>query len=46
MLEKVFAHILLLLESGNHLFYKAEYMGRNWLNQVWVITFGWSALAT
>ena len=34
------------LSSGNHLFCKAEYMGRSYLNQVWAITFDWSAVAT
>ena len=34
------------LSSGNHLFYKAEYMRRSCPNQVWAITFDWSALAT
>ena len=34
------------LSSGNHLFYKAEYMGRSCPNQIWAITFDWSALAT
>ena len=47
MLEKAFcSNIAPSLSSGNHLFYKAEYMGRSYLNQVWGITFDWSALAT
>jgi len=47
MLEKVFcSNIAPSLSSGNHLFYKAEYMGRSCPNQVWTITFDWSALAT
>ena len=36
MLEKVFCpNTTPSLSSGNHLFYKAEYMGRICLNQVW-----------
>ena len=47
MLEKVFcSNIALSSSSGNHLFYKAEYMRRRCPNQVWAITFEWSALAT
>ena len=47
MLEKAFcSNIAPSLSSGNHLFYKAEYMGRSCPNQVWTITFDWSALAT
>ena len=47
MLEKVFcSNIAPSLSSGNHLFYKAEYMGQSCPNQVWAITFDWSALAT
>ena len=47
MLEKAFcSNIAPSLSSGNHLFYKAEYMGRSCPNQVWAITFDWSALAT
>ena len=47
MLEKVFCwNITPSLSSGNHLFYKAEYMGHSCPNQVWAITFDWSALAT
>ena len=47
MLEKAFcSNIAPSLSSGTHLFYKAEYMGRSYLNQVWGITFDWSALAT
>ena len=47
MLEKAFcSNIAPLLSSGNHLFYKAEYMGQSCPNQVWAITFDWSALAT
>ena len=47
MLYKVFcSNIAPSLSSGNHLFYKAEYMGRSCPNQVWTITFDWSALAT
>ena len=47
MLEKVFcSNIAPSLSSGNHLFYKAEYMGQNCLCQVWAITLDWSALAT
>ena len=47
MLEKVFcSNITPSLSSGNHLFYKAEYMGQSCPNQVWAITFDWSALAT
>ena len=34
------------LSSGNHLFYKAEYLGRSCPRQVLAITFEWSALAT
>ena len=46
MLEKAFcSNIAPSLSSGTHLFYKAEYMGRSYLNQVWGITFDWSALA-
>ena len=45
--EKVFcSNIAPSLSSGNHLFYKAKYMGRSCPNQVWAITFDWSALAT
>ena len=47
MLEEVFcSNSALSFSSGNHLFYKAEYMGRSWLNQVWAIIFDRSALAT
>ena len=47
MLEKVFcSNIAPSLSSGNHLFYKAVYMGQGCPNQVWAITFDWSALAT
>ena len=47
MLEKVFcSNSAPSLSSGNHLFYKAEYMGQSCPNQVWAITFDWSALAT
>ena len=47
MLKKVFcSNIAPSLSSGNHLFYKAEYMGWSCPNQVWAITFDWSALAT
>ena len=47
MLEKAFClNIAPSLSSGTHLFYKTEYMGRSYLNQVWAITFDWSALAT
>ena len=47
MLEKVFcSNIAPSLSSGKHLFYKAEYMGQSCPNQVWAITFDWSALAT
>ena len=47
MSEKVFcSNIAPSLSSGNHLFYKAEYMGQSCPNQVWAITFDWSALAT
>ena len=47
MLEKAFcSNIAPSLSSGNHLFYKAEYMGQSCPNQVWAITFDWSALAT
>ena len=47
MLEKVFcSNVAPSLSSGNHLFYKAEYMGQSCPNQVWAITFDWSALAT
>ena len=46
MLEKVFcSNIAPSLSSGNHLFYKAEYMGQSCPNQVWAITFDLSALA-
>ena len=42
MLEKVFcSNSAPSLNSGNRLFYKAEYMG-----EVVAITFDWSALAT
>ena len=47
MLEKAFcSNIAPSLSSGNHLFYKAEYMGQSCPNQVWAITFDWGALAT
>ena len=47
LLEKVVcSNIANSLSSGNHLFYKAEYMGRSCLRQVWAIPFDWSALAT
>ena len=47
MLEKAFcSNIAPSLSSGNHLFYKAEYMGQSCPIQVWAITFDWSALAT
>ena len=47
MLEKAFcSNITPSLSSGNHLFYKAEYMGRSCPYQVWAITFDWIALAT
>ena len=47
MSEKVFcSNIAPSLSSGNHQFYKAEYMGQSCPNQVWAITFDWSALAT
>ena len=47
MLEKTFcSNIAPSLSSGNHLFYKAEYMGQSCPNQVWAITFDWGALAT
>ena len=47
ILEKVFcSNIAPSLSSGNHLFYKAEYMGQSCPNQVWAITFDWGALAT
>ena len=47
MLEKVTcSNIAPSLSSGNHIFYKAEYMGQSCPNQVWAITFDWSALAT
>ena len=47
ILETVFcSNIAPSLSSGNHLFYKAEYMGQSCPNQVWTITFDWSALAT
>ena len=47
MLHLVFrSNIAPSLSSGNHLFYKAECMGRSCPNQVWTITFDWSALAT
>ena len=47
MLHYVFcSNIAPSLSSGNHLFYKAEYMGRSCSYQVWTITFDWSALAT
>ena len=40
MLQKVFcSNIAPSLSSGNHLFYKAEYMGQSCPNQVWAITF-------
>ena len=34
------------LSSGNYLSYKAEYKGWSCRNQVWTLTFEWSALAT
>ena len=34
------------LSSGNHLVYKAEYMGWSCHRQVWAITFDWSTLVT
>ena len=47
MLEKaICSNTAPSLSSRKHLFYKAEYMGRSYLNQVWGITFDWSALAT
>ena len=47
MLEKVFcSNIAPSLSFGNHLFCKAEYMVQSCFNQVWAITFGWSAQAT
>ena len=47
MLDMAFcSNIAPSLSSGNHLFYKAEYMGQSCPNQVWAITFDWSALAT
>ena len=47
MSEKVFSsNIAPSSSSGNRLFYKAEYMGRSCLCQVWAINFDWSALAT
>ena len=47
MLKKAFcSNIAPSLSSGTHLFYKAEYMGQSYLNQVGAITFDWSALAT
>ena len=47
ILEKMFcSNIAPSLSSGNHLFYKAEYMGQSCPNQVWAITFDWGALAT
>ena len=47
MLHYVFcSNIAPSLSSGNHLFYKGEYMGRSCPNQVWAITFDWSALVT
>ena len=47
MLHLVFrSNIAPSLSSGNHLFYKAEYMRRGCPNQVWAITFDLSALAT
>ena len=47
MVEKVFrSNIVPTLSSGNHLFYKAEYMRRSCLNEVLAITFDWSALVT
>ena len=47
MLEKAFcSNIAPSLSSGTHLFYKAEYMGRSCLNQVWALAFDWGALTT
>ena len=47
MFEKVFSSKRVRsISSGNHLFHKAENMGRSCPNQVWAITFDWSALAT
>ena len=47
MLEMEFClNVAPSLSSGNHLFYKAECMGQSCPNQVWAITFDWSAQAT
>ena len=47
MLEKVFcSNIAPSLSFGNHLFCKAEYMVQSCFNQVWALTFEWSAQAT
>ena len=47
MLIKAFcSNVARSLSSGNHLFYKAEYMEQTRLNHVCDITFGWSALVT
>ena len=47
MLQKVFcSNIGPSLSSGNHLVYKAEYMGWSCHRQVWAITFDWSTLVT
>ena len=43
---EICSNIAPFLSSGNHLFCKAEYMGRSYLNQVWAITIDCSALAT
>ena len=47
MFEKVFCSKIAPFSCFvSHLFYKAEYKGRSCLNQVWAMTFDWSALAT
>ena len=47
MFEKVFSSKRVRsISSRNHLFHKALNMGRSCPNQVWAITFDWSALAT
>ena len=40
------SNIVPFLSSRNHLFCKAEYMGRSYLNQISAITFDLSAVAT
>ena len=45
MLHQVFcSNFAPSLSSGNHLFYKAKFMGRSCLCQVWAITFDWNLI--